>query len=990
MDPKIFTIPADAPFLKDLALGVFDLAEGPGPNLARFRIMLPTRRAVRELRETFLNLSDRKPLLLPRIFSLNDIDEEELDLLVSGSGMPSQDDLPPALSSLERQVILTKLIQKAYPDKQGEKCLTLARALGSTMDEIYNEELDLNQLPYLVEIAELAEHWSKTIEFLQILSVAWPEILREKGMIDAADRRNRILKKLAAYWTDHPPSTPVIAAGTMGAVPAARALLKTILSFPQGYVILPGLDRDMDDESWKQTGDTHPQILMKELLKFLGLHRDQVSDWKEHSKIGAAIPLIRAMTCPAETCGIAKLPQNEILSALENIELIEAENPRQEAQAIALTIREMLETPDKTAIVVTPDRNLARRISSALKRWNISVDDSAGQPLHMRPMGIFFGRIINCIVDEFAPTALLDLLKSQFVSQLFPASYVGALEQNILRGARPAPGLAGLENRITKIEDTVSKETCNTVINRLHQAFIPLLSLPSNKHSFSDFLDALVSTAEKLSGGPDILWKETDGHDLSGLIVKLKNISHHLPSSNFWTHRNYLMRFMADCMIRPAYGTHPRIAILGQIEARLLNADLKIIAGLNEGSWPLEPDIDPWMSRSMRNRFQLPSKNRETGISAHDFAQAFCGDKVIMTRSLHVDGTPMTKSRWLQRLEAILKQANLEPAIRTKKYHDRWSRWLAELDQPLQSQAFLMPEPKPPSASRPNALSVTQIEALMKNPYRIYADKILKLKPLAPIDEDVTASERGSFVHDVLNQFVSKYPDKLPANSVFLLREMGKEKLDELEQVSPAWHYWWPRFENLSEAFIDVETNWRMGNCPKFQEIKGAHEFDFNGSKFTLTARADRIDEIKDGGYTVIDYKTGTEPSISNIINGKACQLTLEALLITKGGFAGLKKSEAEDISLFFWVLAGKEGLPIKTRHALGKQKASDLPQVIKDSETGLGNLVVTYLSDATPLFPVAPTGQHIYDDEKAYKHLARCDEWGVTGDEDQAEDQAA
>ncbi len=966
------------------------MAGGFGPDLTQFRVMVPTRRAARELRETFLSLSDNKPLLLPRIHPLGDINQEELELLLSGTvGSEAVETLPPALSSLERQMILTRLVQAADPERRGEQSLSLARALGSMMDQVYAEDLDLADLPNAVDIAELSDHWSRTVEFLKILSIEWPRILLEKGAIDAADRRNRLIKMLAHYWSINPPQTPVIVAGAMGTVPASRRLLHVVANLPKGHVVLPGLDQDMDDEAWNNVTETHPQNMMKQLLHFMEAERSQVSIWRKN-RFGASAraELAAAITCPAESCDRFEFETRKLEQATESLHLVEAENPRHEAQLIALAIRETLEDPVKTAIIVTPDRNLARRISGALRRWDIAVDDSAGQPLHMRPIGIFFGRILNAMLEDLAPVELLDLLKSPYLADRYTPGDIADFETALLRGPRPAAGFTGLQTRIQNLEDADLRTRCLTLLENLQSNLSPLLGLDKSSHDFASFIKASVMAAENLAGGREAVWKSADGYELSQLLSKLQDISGNLIAADLWTSRSYLMQFMSECMLRPAYGTHPRVTILGLIEARLMRADVMILAGLNEGTWPLEPEADPWMSRPMRGRFGLPPKARETGISAHDFIHSFCADTVIMTRSKRVDGAPTSRTRWLQRLSAILKGAGRDLSELEEKNRNQWSQWLSHLDSSTEFAPIKAPEPRPPLSARPRELSVTQVETLMKNPYQIYASKILKLRPLPPIDEDVTASERGSFVHDILNEFTKSYPDHLPADSRSILLDMGQKRLQELEQVSPLWHYWWPRFELMAEHYIATEKNWRMDAMPQAQEIKGRHSFDYNGQVFTLTARADRIDRIKTGGAAIIDYKTGNKPSLKNIGAGRAPQLPLEALLITKGGFASIV-SKPENIALSYWVLTGKDAQPVERYDLDSSRKLPPVAQLVKEAESGLEILMTAYLNELTPFTATIPASNRLYEDEKAYKHLARTDEWGIEGDAEQHEEAA-
>src|SRR3546814_14486973 len=94
---------------------------------------------------------------------------------------------------------------------------------------------------------------------------------------------------------------------------------------------------------------------------------------------------------------------------------------------------------------------------------------------------------------------------------------------------------------------------------------------------------------------------------------------------------------MAGRAVRPRYGLHPRVAILGPLEARLQHAELLVLGGLNEGTWPAAATPGPWLSRPMQAAFGLPLPERGIGLAAHDFYQAFCAPPVYLTRADTVD-----------------------------------------------------------------------------------------------------------------------------------------------------------------------------------------------------------------------------------------------------------------------------------------------------------------------------------------------------------------
>ena len=100
---------------------------------------------------------------------------------------------------------------------------------------------------------QLDEYWKHSLQFLQIARGAWPDYLAEIGKIEPAARRDLLIAAEAARLTAHHKG-PVIAAGSTGSMPTTAKFLHAVAKLPQGAVILPGLDTDLDEESWRGIG----------------------------------------------------------------------------------------------------------------------------------------------------------------------------------------------------------------------------------------------------------------------------------------------------------------------------------------------------------------------------------------------------------------------------------------------------------------------------------------------------------------------------------------------------------------------------------------------------------------------------------------------------------------------------------------------------------------------------------------------------------------
>lgn len=990
--PAVFTIPAGQSFVDALAAGLLRrTAEGP-EALAAATVLLPTRRACRSLQAAFLRASGGAPLLLPRLLPLGDLDAEELLFEPPSFAGAGEAELPPAVSAVQRQLLLASCIlshSRALAADLGsaviseDQAIRLAAELARLIDQVETEGLDFADLQGLVP-EDYAEHWQITLEFLRIVTEAWPRILRDLGCIGPAERRRRLAERQSAAWRARPPAAPVIAAGSTGSIPATAELLRTVAGLPQGAVVLPGLDLESDDAVWWEIRDDpgHPQHGMAQLLDRLGIAREAVRPWSQET----APQSPRAAERRARFANLALRPAGgtarwheakgqDFDAALEGVQRVDCTDPGEEALVVALLLRRQVEQPGATAALVTPDRNLARRVAVNLQRWSIAVDDSAGRSLADTPPGVFLRLTAAMAAERFAPVALLAALKHPLAAGGdSPAAFrrrVRALELAVLRGARPAPGLAGLRKAV---------EASRAVgllpwFDRLAGALAPLAeALDGGAARLSQLVDAHLATAEALAAsdresGADRLWAGDAGEAAAAFADELREAGLATPASRSLYYPAALEALMAGRAVRPRYGLHPRVAILGPLEARLQHADLLILGGLNEGSWPAEADPGPWLSRPMQAAFGLPLPERRIGLAAHDFFQAFCAPVVYLTRAERVDGTPTVAARWLRRIEALGEGLRLQVDLRREE--PRLRAWAAALDRPQQVVPIKPPLPCPPVSARPRELSVTRIETWMGDPYALYAREILRLRPLDPLDADPGAAERGTLVHAALEQFLKKHPAKagaaLPAEAIDDLLEIGAELFRPIQAKPGAFAFWWPRFLRVARWFVAEERLRRSAIAESFVEIKGVLELDAPGGPFRLTAKADRIDRRADGSLEIIDYKTGAPPEKKKVDRGFAPQLPLEAAIAAAGGFAPLPPGPVG--ALTYWRLSG--GTPPGEVLAASQ---GDPAQLAAEALAGLAHLVASFDDPATP-YACQPRPE-MAPRFRDYDHLSRIAEW--------------
>lgn len=960
---KCFTLSSETSFLH--ALAGFVLQKYSADDSVKLLILLPNRRSCRALRDAFLDCSGGKPMLLPRIQPIGEIDEEAFFFDIANINIP---DLQP-IDSVRRQFLLMKLIMRFQQLQAGggtaKQAAELARKLASFMDEVNREGLSFDGLSELVP-ENLAGHWQQTLDFLTIISRQWPRLLEDEGAVDIATYRNQLLASLGAMWGASPPEYPIIAAGSTGSQPATASLLKVIASLPQGMVILPALDKEMKNEEWKQITNTHPQYVLKKLLEKMEIEREAVFFLTPPSNEGKSkeeyIRTIFAPPAITANWSVIDLPDSETLSG---VKLIEADTLLDEARMIALALREALETAAKTAALVTPDRVLARMVCAQLQRFGIRVDDSAGRPLDASPPACFLRLSIEMITTRAAPVALLALLRHPLTAAGINTADCRRLSRELelllLRGIRRESGFSGLKK--AAIADSKSSPALIALLVNLEEKSAPFFELfkPHYNASLQQLLAAHIAFAEWLAGsdtqaGAERLWAGEAGNALAEIIAQWNMQADILPPIDSLTYPALFDALLAPETYRMQAGLHPRLHILSPMEARLQRYDLVILSSLNEGVWPRNSEPDPWMSRPQRAAFGLPSLERSIGQSAHDFVMQLSAPEVLLTRARKVEGTPAIPSRWWVRLQTLL--GGRVPEIFANMNQEKYFIVAKNiLEKPAIIKPLAIPAPVPPLDARPRKLRVTAIDNWLRDPYSLYARYILNLRKLDEIDREPDASDFGTLVHKALELFTNSSAQEFPE----LLTAGRTAFADFLDRPAVAC-LWWPRFVAMANWLVNEEKI-RRANIEKiYSEINASWDFEVDGKPFALSTRIDRLEQLKSGGFALIDYKTGTIPSKRDRENGLSNQLPLEALIIQNGQLPdGISAGAVSQME--YWKLSGDEG----------KCEITLVEIDVQETRERLENLIRKF-DDPAMSYSAQTDGSLLrYND---YEHLTRRKEW--------------
>lgn len=966
--PRVGAFAPEVAFLP--ALARLWLAEGGGHEGL---IILPSRRAAQALAGAFLQANAEKALLLPRIIALGSIDEAGL-LLSNGFS------LPPAMDAMRRQALLTQLILRK-PREDGApqrlpEAWTLAAEFAALLDEADHAEIDLADiLPTLVP-AELSEHWQRTLAFLDIVTHAWPGVIAAEGVMNPAKRLALLIEAQAKAWANAPPSGKIWMVASEG-TPAMARMARIISELPEGRLILPGFDPHLDDEAWQSVADSHAQSGIARLLADIGVRREDV---ELLSAVAEAVPegrgaLISRTLLPASSLSVW---QHKAALNLSGLSRLETGDEAQNALAIAMLLRDALQTPGRSAALVTPDRALAARVAAALKRFGVTADDSAGDPLASTPPAIFMRLLARAACEDYAPLPLLTLLKHPLAAGgMAPQAFrneARRLEVTLLRGARPPSGLAGLRLRLADVAAKGRASIEPDFLNRLESMFAPLV-LPHMVNPAAS-LAGLIKAAEALAAtadetGPARLWRGEAGNALATLLGGAMAALADMPDMNMSDLPDLLEALIGSQVVRKprTKDGHPRIAIWGLQEAALQTVDVVVLGGLVEGVWPAPAEPGPWLSRPMRRKAGLPSPERKIGQAAHAFFSLACAcPQVILAAPKRRERAPAVPARWLARLTSMLEGQGLELPMHPS------AGWAMQLDLPKHRVRRAKPRPKPPAAKRPKVYSISDIAILMADPYAIYARKILKLAPLEPLDAENDASQFGEVVHAGLASFFAASDLKHPAALTRLTAALEAAMRDAHPRDSLA-QWWRARLERIAHWLLQAENERIEKNgVPISRLLECAGEWSLPDG-FVLKGRADRIERDPDGLIRIIDYKTGSVPSEKKVKAGTAPQLPLEAVMAENAAFGEMFKAEVKE--LLYVTLSGRA-------KAGGEKQILSKPEELRAAIERAGQMLPILLkqyADPSVAFLASPHPGRVneYDD---YAGVSRRAEWVEEGDD--------
>ncbi len=995
--PSVYNMPSGVPFLETLAHG---LRRRFGDDLQSGLILLPTRRAVRGLGDAFVASAAQdgvQATLLPRLRPLADIDPEEPPF------EPGEliGKVRPAIDGTQRRFEMARVVA-AYHERAMDLPLDAATALAmadpllAILDDAALEEAKLTESDGWARLmGEAAKHFQDAATLYRIIQDFWPARLAELNMEEPQTRKVKLLNALVDHWTETPPDYPVVIAGSTGSLRATRRLMRVVANLPKGMVILPGFQATDNDETWDKIDEQHPQYAMKLLIQGLNVERGQVQDFqsqfvdiekqnqsgKDTLRLARTRVLEEALVPASRTADwlerIKKLEADfgsEIFDqATEGLSLIEARSDAEEALAISLILRETLETPGQTAALVTPDQVLARRVRARLDRWNVGVDMSQGEPLAETKIGVFLDAVLAISQNPEGP-----LEKAVMFGHSLTA--LGQRPHDVLDAWQP------IERECYRKEQKLESDARepHAIETELNTALAGLFELDGKSTSSSVWLMALIDACEKIArreehAGSHFLWRGETGERAAQLLEQIIVYGDYLPDVDAKGFLRLMRQLMTGIVVRPRGGTHPRLSILGPLEARMLSADVIVLGGLNEGLWPATPTPGPFLSRGMRREMKLSLPERRYGLAAHDFFELSANPTVYLTRSKRSESGPTIASRWVWRLQTLLQGAVGEDGFKQRLgTADHYVNWAQKLDYVSADAVVAAKEPKPTpnkvdrwNTDKGRSLSITEVKTLIRDPYSIYGKHVLGLRRLQDLGQELGPSEFGSAIHLGIEKFLIEHKSPLSEAHDLILVEALNDAF-ELYGYSPeVIAKERARFENIASA-LRLELNAREADSYKIVGLEVWGQANIPDRNFTIRGKMDFVEQGIEG-YGFVDFKTGSPAGDKEVAAGFDPQLPLAAYILREGGLKGHKAANTARLG-YLRVKGSNDDFKYTL---IGKLKSVD--ELTDDSIETLTKLIDRFDDPNTPY--ESQVRSQYTNSWSDFDDLARRDEWaGIAG----------
>jgi ATP-dependent helicase/nuclease subunit B len=866
-------VPSNYNFLESIYLYLINTFEN-NLNLSNVTILLPSRRSANELKRIFLNNSKSTSIILPIMKAIGDVDYDDMLLNnIDINILYSHNELTKPVSNVKYKLLLIKKILDNYKDINIDIAINLSKELNTFLSDVEKNELKLDDLDNLVD-EEYALHWQKILFFLKNFGEKWQNFLKENNIIS---KNTNILKTIEVYtklFKVNPPKNPIIIVGNFVSIKSTMNLIKTISKYNNTYFIFKGFENTLNTDELKEINELHSHFHFNCIVEELNI--------KNIKNIKYNICKIVDDNITA-TINNAMLPSNltykwhaiDNVAKLNNVKCVECDEFNDELNIIIFYLLNYIANNGLKNIAIIANVDYAHQIELHLKKWNLPFNNNFGKRFLFNNLVQYLFLILNVYSSNFAPEYLLALLKNNFTYFSYTKNELECktllFEKNILDGKTNKNGMTSYKKNVEYMMD--GKTELSEFLENIESYFEPF---KKDDFNLKELIYLHLNIAEKISDGADLWFSKDYNNKVFEFFQDLVEQSDCIEVINIQDYISLLAYLLSEQSYSEKYSIYPAINIISLQESRLINYDLVIVPNLNDGVFPVNIATDPYMSKSMRLKFGLPIKEVEIGEVCYDFIQLLSQKEVLLSRSSKMNGETTTKSRFLQRLETFLECKKL--ALDKCKSIVNTYREYADIQYNIINDIYKK-RPNPLNQEEKlTRLSATNIETLAKNPYDIYARKILKLYRLNIIRKINAAINIGTITHKIFEIYCKEY-EKYRDNIVELVNDVLEKSFVD-DKISMELYF--DKLVGIINEFIKIDSVARQNNYKILTEEKLDHIID--EENFKIYAIIDRI-EILNNNVKIIDYKTGGLPNFNDIIYGEKLQLSIEALILSKNSF---------------------------------------------------------------------------------------------------------
>jgi len=1007
---RVFCIPHTRPFFPVLVRALISGQLVPGfcgenvTDLASIKIFLPNRTAVHDMQKVLLNvMGEKKSTELPLILPIGEMDEVRA---ITVSKQPDN-----RIADLSKYLVVTKAILAWMASSSLDTCCSantvdsvievmyLAKSFMELLDQLELEDIDLHQL---ISLCATEYHYQlgPTLPVLKIVAEQLSKLLTAKKSKFA--NSYCLIRQELFEIRDNPPDTPVIVAGSLSTVSTSLALMKAVLGLKRGVVVLPGLDSVMDTKIRKSAvnsearAETHPQYNLDVILEYLNVNRTQIQNLaiENNPNMVARAHMVSEVMSPALRVGSWSNLQFKH-NAVHGLCLIEAKNEIEEALSIACILRESVKQK-KTAALITNNRRLVRLVTLEMHRFGLCLNDSIGIPLSATLPAVLARLLVKVTLGRHNVFDVANFLRHPMVRFGFSESaivcVIKAIDLLVLRSECPLSDMSYLvlafNNVVAKQQrcnddwdvDETKIELTKKILARLTVVLEPLMALRGQSVvKFSEYLRAhYIALMEVVqpSINEDIVCAEY-WSQLNSVMLDLTNLACDEMLDSVVDPETYIRILMSLLDRYTAYNAldcnkQSLLHVWDPLDARLRDVDRVILGSFIEGVWPKARALDAWIPKQMRSDIGLISHDRFIGFTAHDFSRGLLSaPEVFLTRSLKVNHVPTVASRWLQRLQLVLAPEQVTKLKQRGEKYLSLARAVAHVDIKMEDP-IARPYPVPPLQLRPKTLSVMDINTWIKDPYVLYAKRILKLKKLRPIGRVPGKSEIDRIVCKTVNRYIgeittdsSVYRRSCDHNARY--HEIVNE---ELECVSA-----FPAVAILGKARLFSIGNWFLNKeAARYDHFESlakqlSGSLSLPGVNFCITGHVDQIGVLSNDSFVIVNYGI---KSLSSVRTRDLLShpMMLLAMMVRFGAFGDeyIKRAASEIVYV---------------QLARGDQKriclnlSEDIESLLHEVYTGLLALVRTYSNPEQGYLSQAHLSWKDGLDGD-YDHLARVGEWAM------------